>query len=102
MFNLDWFILQKCIKNMSCVAEHGAWLAVLLTDLFETSQVFLSWSEDVYVVFGLFLHYFSNQLLPLFRLSFFQVRLSLPCGCNSSYSFPPIILKLCILILHGL
>ena len=31
-----------------------------------------------------------------------ESRLYIPCGCNSSYSFPPFSFKLCILILHGL
>ena len=43
-----------------------------LTDLFETSQVFLSWSEDVHLVLGLSFRYFFINFFPLFRLSFFS------------------------------
>ena len=46
-----------------------------------------------------FINFFSTYL------TFFRSRLvseKIPCGCNSSYSFPPIIFKLSILDLHGL
>ena len=41
-----------------------------LTDHFETLQVFLSWSEDVHVVFGLSSHYFLSTF-PTFFTYFF-------------------------------
>ena len=47
------------------------------TDLFETLQVFLSWSEDVHLVFGLSSHYFFIYCFHFFDLVFFQVRLLL-------------------------
>ena len=45
-------------------------LLLVFTDLFETLQVFLSWSEDVHLVLGLSSHYF---FINFFDLVFFQV-----------------------------
>ena len=68
-------------------------------DPFETFE-FLSWSEDVHVVWiyssdyyiYLFIHKFN---LLIFRRYTFKVnRQWVPCAHNSSYSFMPIILKL--------
>ena len=43
----------------------------VLTNLFETLQEFLSWSEDVHLVLGLSSRYFFfYQLFPLFRQFF--------------------------------
>ena len=55
---------------------------------------FLSWSEDVHELVGLsphhFIYFFSN-LSTFFRS--WLVSEQIPCGCNPSYSFPPIILN---------
>ena len=51
-------------------------LSCQATGLVETLQVFLSWSVDVHVVLGLSSDYFY-QLLLLFRLNLFPVRLLL-------------------------
>ena len=56
-------------------------LLQFFTDLFETLQMFVSWSKDVHLVLGLSSLYFIiiiiYQLFPLFDLVFFQVRLLL-------------------------
>ena len=51
---------------MSIFEEYGA-----LTDLFESLQVFLSWSEDVHVVLGLSSRYFFINFFHFFYLIFF-------------------------------
>ena len=53
-------------------------LLQFLTDLFESLQVFLSWSEDVHLVWGLGLssrYFFLSTFPTYFGLVFFQVRL---------------------------
>ena len=83
------------------------WAQLLLqfyTKCFETLQVFLSWSDDVHVLIWLTSHLFLSTF-STFQSCLFQVWLVLeyiPCGCNSSYSFPFITFKLCRLVLHGL
>ena len=52
------------------------WMQLLLqflTNLFETLQAFLSWSEDVHLVWGLSSLFFIN-FFHFYDLSFFQVR----------------------------
>ena len=56
---------------------------------FQTLQVFVSWSEAVYVILDTILMLFFVIFL-LFQFSFFR-----PYYCQSAdfYSFPPIIMK---------
>ena len=77
-------------------------------DLFETLQMFLSWSEDMHVIWILSWDYFFS-LFPQFELSHFLGvftikvnRYLVPCVRNSSYSFMPIPLKLHKWFVHGL
>ena len=83
------------------------WAQLLLefsTDHFETMRTCSTLSVDVSVIFRLSSHYFSSTFSTFFRLIFFQVQLLLlleqiHCGRSSPYSFPPVILKLSILVL---
>ena len=56
------------------------WAQLLLkfwTNPFETLQVFLSWSEDMHVIFTESLSYFFFTFFHIFNLDFFCMVLSL-------------------------
>ena len=84
----------------------GLWAQLLLqfyTKLFEILQVFLSWSEDVHVLLGLSSHHFLSTFFHFFNV--FQVPISIKIytlWVQLILQFPPIILKLYLLVLHGL
>ena len=96
------------------------WAQLLLefsTDRFETMYPCSTWSVDVHVVLGLasrfFFFFVVVVVLFCFRLSFFLLfRLSFSrfdyslnrylVGVTPPRVFPPIILKLCVLVLHHL
>ena len=64
----------------------------------------LSWSEDVHILLCLSFHHFYQHFIHFFVFSGpISIRIDpLWAQLNTSYSFTPIIFKLCILILHGL
>ena len=86
------------------------WAQLLLqfsTDCFETFQMFSAWNEDMHVVWNnpliIFSHFFCFVNLIFFRYEMLSVyRQWVPCGRNSSYSFPPIALKHCTCFQHGM
>ena len=54
------------------------------------------------IIVRIFCHFFH---IVNFKLSFFPLSIQtmgISCECNASYSFVPIILKLCICIIHGM
>ena len=106
---LSHFSVWNAIKM--CRQWVPLWIQLSLqfsTDCFETLQMFSTWNEDVHVVFGiiLWLFFFTFSALWTWSLFFFTwnaikvYRQWVPCGHNSSYSFPPIVLKLCRCFLH--
>ena len=79
----------------------GTLCAQLFQQFLFTSQVFWSWSEDVYMVWtylqiSFVTFYFSDVITNKVN------RQWVPCVRNSSNSFLPIILKLHMLFRHGL
>ena len=87
--------------DVGSLRSHLLWQ--FITKLFETLQVFVLRSEDAHALIGLS----SRHLYQLFLFSNIVVQVwwvleKIPCGRNSSYSFPPVNFKLSILVLHGL
>ena len=118
---LLWSLLDQALKVLCCSGERYRAIMALLFFSCDTmtriacccnfsyciipnvlNRCFL-WSEEVHMLLGLSFHHFY-QLFPLFRRYYsglISIRM-IPCGRNSSYSFPPIIFKLSVLVLYGL
>ena len=99
-------MFSKCIDSGYLV---GATLLTVFHRLFwNTADVFgMEWR--CVCGFGIMLRFcFSLFLLCALSLFLHEIyaikvyRLWMPCGRNSSYSFPPIVLKLCRCFLHGM
>ena len=81
-------------------------LLQFLTDRFEILQVFLLWSEDVYLILGLPSYYFFTNFFHFFDFrKFFSGEITIRIDISWAQLLLEIStdhLKLCILVLHGL
>ena len=108
--NLVFFRYEMLSKHIDSGYLVGATYLTLFHPLFRNIADVFSMEWRCACGFGIILLLFFLTFSALWTWSFFLVwyyaikvyRQWVPCGRNSSYSFPPIVLKLCRCFLHGM